>query len=93
MRTDVIDKRWHSVYANYDGGEWCVYDKVPERCPERAKLFGMAKGSAAFGPVCQVDWLIYCANDRFSPDKGSLIYLYNRETGYAARKRGSARVP
>jgi len=88
-----VIKPWHTLYAHYDVGKWRVYDEVPTGWPKEAIVFAAGKGGAAFGPKSQVDWFIYYTNDRFKPNEGSSIFLYNDTSGYARRRGGPARLP
>ena len=88
-----VIKPWHNLHAHYDAGKWHVYDEVPATWPKEARVFAAGKGGAAFGPKSQVDWFIYYGNDRFNPEEGSSIFLYNHTSGYARRRGGPARLP
>ncbi|MHC4677564.1 MAG: BNR-4 repeat-containing protein [Planctomycetota bacterium] len=88
-----IIKPWHSLYASYEAGQWHISDEVPAAWPEEVRVFAEAKGSAAFGPKSQVNWFIYYTHDRFGPNQGSSIFLYNPTSGYARRQPGPARLP
>lgn len=88
-----IIKPWHNLYAHYDAGKWHVSKEVPTTWAGRVRVFATSQGPAVFGPKSQTDWFIYFTNNRFSPDEGSSIFLYNETHGYAIRKGGPARLP
>jgi hypothetical protein len=84
---------WHNLYAHYDAGKWHVSKEVPTTWVGEARIFATGKGAAAFGPKSQEEWFIYFTNNRFNPDEGSSIFLYNKTHGYATRRGGPVRLP
>jgi len=80
-------------FAHFASGRWQVNKQMPPEWPSEVARIVMAPAALAYGSDWPGGhWFIFAERGAIKPGFGCAVFLYNDQTGYAARRGGPALV-